>query len=236
MHIHGIISYLNEPRFERKMILEFVDIILHVDKYLQAIVSEYSAWTYLFIFFIIFIETGIIVAPFLPGDSLLFAAGALAATGSFNLSLLFFIIFIAAVLGDTVNYHIGKYIGPKIFKKESSFFFHKEYLQRTETFYEQKGKKTIILARFIPIIRTFAPFVAGIGKMSYGIFLLYNVIGAVLWCSLFIFGGFLFGTIPWVKEHFGLLVIAIILFSFLPLVKEIIIHILSKHNEKHKLK
>ena len=214
------------------MIFQIVEVILHIDRYLQAIVNEYSIATYALLFLIIFFETGIVVTPFLPGDSLLFAAGALAATGSFNIGILFIIFFIAAVLGDALNYHIGKYIGPKIFKKESSLLFHKEYLVRAQTFYEKHGKKTIILARFIPLIRTFAPFVAGIGAMSYRVFLAYNLIGAALWCSLFIFGGFLFGNIPWVKEHFGLMVIAIIFSSLIPLLKEIIVHFLMKRKNK----
>ena len=161
------------------------------------------------------------VTPFLPGDTLLFAAGTLAATGVFRIEILFSIIFIAAVVGDALNYHIGKYVGPKIFKKESSLLFNKEHLARAQKFYEQHGKKTIILARFIPIIRTFAPFVAGIGTMPYKIFLMYNIIGAALWCGLFIFGGALFGNIPWVKEHFGIIILAIIFISLLPLAKEI---------------
>jgi len=204
------------------MLSQIVDAILHVDTYLQFIVNEYSALTYLLLFLIIFIETGIVIAPFLPGDSLLFAAGALAALGYFKIGILYIIVFIAAVLGDAFNYRIGKYIGPRIFRKKSSFFFNKEYLIKAQTFYERYGKKTIILARFIPIIRTFAPFVAGIGRMPYRIFLVYNVIGAFLWCSLFIFGGFLLGNITWVKEHFELLVIGIILVSMIPLIKEII--------------
>ena len=204
------------------MLSQIVDAILHVDTYLQFIVNEYSALTYLLLFLIIFIETGIVIAPFLPGDSLLFAAGALAALGYFKIGILYIIVFVAAVIGDAVNYHIGKYIGPRIFRKKSSFFFNKEYLIKAQTFYERYGKKTIILARFIPIIRTFAPFVAGIGRMPYRIFLVYNVIGAFLWCRLFIFGGFLLGNITWVKEHFELLVIGIILVSMIPLIKEII--------------
>mgnify|MGYP001594730782 CR=1 FL=1 len=204
------------------MLSPIVDAILHVDAYLQFIVNEYSTMTYLLLFLVIFLETGIVITPFLPGDSLLFAAGALAAVGYLKIGILFIIVFIAAVIGDTLNYHIGKYIGPKIFKRESSLFFNKKYLVRAQAFYEKHGKKTIILARFIPIIRTFAPFVAGIGLMKYKIFLFYNVIGAFLWCSLFVFGGFLLGNIPWVKEHFEFLVIAIIIVSLIPLIKEII--------------
>jgi membrane-associated protein len=215
------------------MLIQTIEIILHIDRYLQGIVSQYSALTYFIIFFIIFIETGLVVTPFLPGDSLLFAAGALAATGSFNIELLLVIVILAAVLGDTVNYHIGKFIGPKVFKQESSLLFNKEHLIRAEKFYEKHGKKTIILARFLPIIRTFAPFVAGIGSMAYGVFLIYNVIGAVMWSSLFLFCGYLFGNIPWVKAHFGLLVLTIIFVSLIPAVKEVIALILSKRKHQH---
>ncbi len=210
------------------MVIELIEIMLHIDKYLQIIVNEYSTAAYFLLFLVVFFETGLVVAPFLPGDSLLFAAGALAAIGSFKLSLLFLVIFLAAVLGDTLNYHIGKYIGPRVFKKESSLFFNKEYLLRAQKFYEKHGKKTIILARFIPIIRTFAPFVAGIGTMSYRTFLAYNVIGALMWCALFIFSGFFFGNIPWVKENFGLFILAIIFVSLMPLFKEIIMHLWHK--------
>ncbi len=210
------------------MAFQLIETMLHIDKYLQTIVNEYSAMAYLLLFVILFLETGVVVTPFLPGDSILFAAGAIATTGSLDIGLLFIILFIAAVIGDTFNYHIGKYIGPKVFTKESSLFFQKEHLTRAQNFYAKHGKKTIILARFIPIVRTFAPFVAGIGVMPYGIFLAYNVIGAALWCGLFIFGGFLFGNIPWVQERFGLLVIAIILISLLPLIKEFAVHFFRK--------
>src|SRR3989344_4987047 len=206
------------------MIWQFFEVILHLDKYLQTLVNEYSTITYAILFLIIFLETGLVIAPFLPGDSLLFVAGALAAVGSFRIEVLLMVIFIAAVLGDTLNYHVGKIIGPKIFKKESSLFFRKDYLLRAQEFYVKYGKKTIVLARFVPIIRTFAPFVAGIGTMPYRIFLTYNVLGAVLWSSFFLFGGFLFGNIVWVKEHFGLMVIIIILISLVPLVKEMVAH------------
>ena len=210
------------------MILQFFEIILHLDKYLQTLVNEYSTITYAILFLIVFMETGLVIAPFLPGDSLLFVAGAMAAVGLFRIEALLIVIFIAAVLGDTLNYHVGKFIGPKIFKKESSLLFRKEYLIRAQEFYIKHGKKTIVLARFIPIIRTFAPFVAGIGTMPYRIFLVFNVLGAVLWCGLFLFGGFLFGNIPWIKNHFGLMVIVIILVSLIPLVKEIVMHFWRK--------
>ena len=210
------------------MIWQFFEVILHLDKYLQTLVNEYSTITYAILFLIIFMETGLVIAPFLPGDSLLFVAGAMAAVGLFRIEALLIVIFIAAVLGDTLNYHVGKFIGPKIFKKESSLLFRKEYLIRAQEFYIKHGKKTIVLARFIPIIRTFAPFVAGIGTMPYRIFLVFNVLGAVLWCGLFLFGGFLFGNIPWIKNHFGLMVIVIILVSLIPLVKEIVMHFWRK--------
>jgi len=206
------------------MIFELFGILLHLDKYLQGIVQEYSTMTYLIIFMVIFLETGIVITPFLPGDSLLFAAGALAATGAFDIQFLFVIILLAAIFGDALNYHIGKYIGPKVFNRESSLLFNKEYLIKAQSFYEKHGKKTIILARFIPFIRTFAPFVAGIGVMPYRIFLLYNVFGAFLWCTLFIMGGYLFGNIQIVKDNFGVLIIIIIIISMIPLLKEVITH------------
>lgn len=214
------------------MLFKFVEIILHIDKYLQAIVAQYPILTYGLIFLILFCETGLVVTPFLPGDSLLFAAGALAATGSFNISVLFAVIFVAAVGGDTLNYHIGKYVGPKVFKKDTSKLFNKEHLVRAQQFYDKHGKMTIILARFIPILRTFAPFVAGIGCMSYPIFLLYNVIGGLLWTTLFLMGGYLFGNISWVQENFGLMIIAIILVSLLPLAQEAMKHYYGKKKVK----
>ena len=214
------------------MVLQFIDIILHLDVYLQLIVQEYSTLTYIFLFLIIFAETGLVAAPFLPGDSLLFVAGALSATGALKIIIVFLVIFIAAVLGDTVNYHLGKFLGPKVFRRENSFLFHKEHLVKAQSFYEKHGGKTIILARFIPIIRTFAPFVAGIGHMSYRKFLGYNVSGALLWCGLFIFGGYFFGNIPYVKENFNFIILGIIIFSFIPVIKEIITHFISKKRNR----
>jgi membrane-associated protein len=176
-------------------------------------------WTYLILFIVIFIETGLVVTPFLPGDSLLFAAGAFAAKGSFNVSLLFFMLWLAAVLGDTANYWIGHYVGPRVFR-ENVRWLKREYLERTQAFYDKHGGKTIFLARFIPIIRTFAPFVAGIGKMRYGYFITYNVVGGLVWTALFIFGGYFFGNLPLVKDNFSFIIIAIILISVLPAVIE----------------
>jgi membrane-associated protein len=193
----------------------WVDFFLHLDKYLDAIIRTYGTWTYLILFLIIFIETGLVIMPFLPGDSLLFAAGAFAAIGSLDPVLLFVLVEIAAVLGDTVNYWIGAYIGPRAFSGKVRFL-KKEYLDRTQVFYDKYGGITIIIARFVPIVRTFAPFVAGVGKMKYGQFFLYNVIGGVLWTQLFVFAGYFFGNIAFVRDNFSLVVIAIILISILP--------------------
>jgi membrane-associated protein len=199
----------------------FVDIILHLDKYLEQIVGQYQNLTYLILFLVIFAETGLVVAPFLPGDSLLFAAGSIAALGSIDVNLLFIILFVAAVLGDTVNYSIGKYIGPKVFKEDYKFL-KKEYLYKAHSFYEKYGGKTIIIARFIPIIRTFAPFVAGIGEMTYAKFIIYNIVGGLVWCSSFIYAGYFFGNISIVKKNFTIVIFAIILISILPAVIEIV--------------
>ena len=198
-----------------------IDFILHLDKYLDLTIRSVGIWTYLILFIVIFIETGLVVTPFLPGDSLLFAAGAFAALGSLNVAALFVILALAAVLGDTVNYWIGHYIGDRAFTTKSRFF-KREYLERTQAFYEKYGGKTIFLARFVPIIRTFAPFVAGIGKMRYGYFISYNVFGGILWTGLFIFAGYFFGNVPFVRNNFSLVVIAIVLISVVPAVVEVI--------------
>ena len=208
--------------FIETFILTFLDIILHLDVHLQTVISAYDSWTYALLFIVIFCETGLIFTPFLPGDSLLFVAGAFAALGSLNIALVLLIIFFAAVLGDLVNYTIGKHLGPRIFKKEKSLLFNKDYLVRTETFYQKHGPKTIIAARFIPIIRTFAPFVAGLGKMNALKFAFYNIIGALLWCVFFVLGGYFFGNIPWIKEHFNWIIIGIVIVSFMPVVKEVL--------------
>ncbi len=208
----------------------WIDFILHLDKYLDAIIRTYGAWTYMILFLVIFIETGLVVMPFLPGDSLLFAAGAFAAIGSLDPVLLFVLVEIAAVLGDTVNYWIGHYIGPRAFSGKVRFL-KKEYLDRTQAFYDKYGGITIILARFVPIVRTFAPFVAGVGKMKYGQFFLYNVVGGILWTELFTFGGYFFGNIPFVRENFSLVVIAIILISLVPGIYEFLRNRRSKKSE-----
>jgi membrane-associated protein len=198
-----------------------IDFILHLDKYLDLIIRSVGIWTYLILFVTIFIETGLVVTPFLPGDSLLFAAGAFAALGSLNVAALFVILALAAVLGDTVNYWIGHYIGDRAFTTKSRFL-KREYLERTQAFYEKYGGKTIFLARFVPIIRTFAPFVAGVGKMRYGYFISYNVFGGIIWTGLFIFTGYFFGNVPFVRSNFSLVVIAIVLISVVPAVVEVI--------------
>ncbi len=200
-------------------VLYLVDLFLHLDKYLSVVIQDYGIWTYLLIFMVIFIETGLVVTPFLPGDSLIFAAGAFAAIGALDVHLLYVILVIAAFLGDTANYWIGHLIGPRAFSGNIRFL-KKEYLDRTHDFYEKYGGKTIILARFIPIIRTFAPFVAGIGAMSYGKFISYNIIGGLAWVALFGYGGYFFGNLPFVQENFSFVVLAIILISVMPGVVE----------------
>lgn len=192
-----------------------IDLIIHLDKHLSVIIQTYGTWTYLLLFLIIFLETGLVVTPFLPGDSLLFAAGSFAALGSLDAALLFALLGFAAILGDTVNYWIGHAIGPRAFTGNIRFL-KKEYLERTHEFYERHGGKTIILARFIPIIRTFAPFVAGVGAMTYSRFIAFNVFGGLLWVALFVFGGFFFGNLTVVKDNFTLVILAIILISVLP--------------------
>lgn len=204
-----------------------IDFILHLDKHLEVIIRDYGTLTYLILFLIIFIETGIIIMPFLPGDSLLFAVGTFAALGMLNIYLALGLLFLAAVLGDTVNYSIGKYIGPKVFEKDYKYL-KKAYLIKTQEFYEKHGGKTIILARFLPIIRTFAPFVAGVGTMRYSKFISYNVVGGFLWVFSFTLLGYLFGNFPVVKENFTLVILGIIALSVLPPVIEILRNRLKK--------
>lgn len=210
-----------------------VDIFLHLDEHLASVTSQFGIATYFILFLIIFIETGVVVTPFLPGDSLLFAAGAIASAGGLNIVLLFILLAIAAVTGDTVNYWIGYRVGPKVFHIKKIPFLKKEHLTRTEEFYEKHGGKTIILARFIPVIRTFAPFVAGVGKMSYGKFLSFNVIGGVSWVTLFVWGGYFFGNLPIVKKNFHFAIIAIVFISILPAVIEYVKH--KREHPKDKL-
>ena len=198
----------------------FIDLFLHLDRHIADLLYYFGNWTYLVIFLIIFCETGLVVTPILPGDSLLFGLGAFTANpylkGPLTIELLFITLSIAAIAGDSLNYAIGHYVGPKVFDGEEGRFFNKEHLEKTRSFYEKHGGKTIIIARFMPIIRTFAPFVAGIGSMKYRKFISYNVIGGILWISLFIFGGYFFGNIPFVKNNFTLVIISIIIISLVP--------------------
>ena len=198
-----------------------IDFILHIDVHLATIVSQYGGWTYAILFLIIFCETGLVVTPFLPGDSLLFATGALAAATDLNVIILFILLTIAAIIGDAVNYWIGKTVGDKLFDGRIRYL-KREHLDRTHAFYEKYGGKTIVIARFVPIVRTFAPFVAGMGSMSYGKFAMYNVAGGILWIGSLLAAGFLFGNLPIVRDNFGLVIIAIIILSIMPAVIEII--------------
>jgi len=199
-----------------ELFIYLFDIFLHLDKHLGALIQSYGNWTYLILFTVIFCETGLVVTPFLPGDSLLFAVGTFSALEYLDVYKVSALIFIAAVLGDTANYHIGKYLGPKVFHYENSRIFKKEYLDKTHNFYEKYGAKTIVIARFAPIVRTFAPFVAGIGKMSYLKFLVYNAAGALLWVVIVVGAGYFFGNIPVVRKNFTLVIMAIIVISVLP--------------------
>jgi membrane-associated protein len=203
-----------------ELITDFIDVLMHLDRHLQAIFHAYGVWTYGILFLIIFCETGLVVTPILPGDSLLFAAGAIAAGGSLDVAWLFGILSVAAVAGDTVNYQIGLFLGPKALHKENARVLKKEYLDRTHRFYDRYGGKTIVIARFVPIVRTFAPFLAGVGKMSYWRFAQYNVVGGLVWIATFVFGGYYFGSIPIVQRNFTLVILAIIVISVIPAAME----------------
>jgi membrane-associated protein len=192
------------------------DLVIHLDRHLSAVIHDYGAWTYLLLFLIVFCETGLVVTPILPGDSLLFAVGTFAAAGALDLALVLLVLSVSATAGDTVNYAIGYRVGPRIFRRQSVRFLNREYLDHTHRFYERHGAKTIVIARFVPIIRTFAPFVAGIGQMGYGRFIAYNVIGGVSWVCLLVLGGYAFGNLPAVKQNFTLVIFAIIGVSLLP--------------------
>jgi membrane-associated protein len=200
-----------------------LDLLLHVDRHLQEIVQQYGGWTYVVLFVIVFCETGLVVTPFLPGDSLLFAAGAIVAQGDGALSIWLMggLLILAAILGDTVNYHLGKYFGPKVLSGKSSRWLNQSHLEKTHAYFAKYGGKTIILARFIPIVRTFAPFVAGVGTMSYGKFLAYNVIGANIWVTVCLGAGFWFGEHPWVQGNFTLIALGIVFVSVLPAAVEL---------------
>ena len=198
------------------LIAGFLDLVVHLDQHLRALAQNYGNWIYAVLFLIVFLETGLVVTPFLPGDSLLFVAGTIAAGGELNVHALVLLLICAAVIGDSVNYAVGRYVGPKVFRFEDSRFFKRAYLNRTHAFFERHGGKTIIIARFVPIIRTYAPFVAGIGAMSYRHFLAFNVIGAILWVVLLTYAGYFFGNLPVVKDNLTLVVVGIIVLSIMP--------------------
>ena len=206
-----------------------IDFILHIDQHLQFIVAHYGIWIYAILFLLIFCETGLVVTPFLPGDSLLFAAGSIAAVGEMNVHLMVALLLIAAIVGDAVNFALGKYFGQRLFANPQSKIFKQIYLHKTQEFYQKHGGKTIIIARFMPIVRTFAPFVAGMGHMHYGHFIRYNCIGAVIWVVLFSYAGYFFGNLPIIKQNLSLALIIIIAISLLPAVIEILRHKLSAH-------
>ena len=213
------------------LISSIVDFILHLDKYLSVIIQNFGSWTYLILFLIVFAETGLVVTPFLPGDSLLFAVGTFAAIGSLNILWLFLLLSSAAIIGDTVNYSAGKYLGKKAIEHETRFI-KKEYIDKTQKFYEKYGAKTIVLARFVPIVRTFAPFVAGVGRMSYFKFLAYNVFGGILWVGILLFGGYFFGNIPIVRNNFSIAIFLIIILSIMPMLVEFWRHYRQKKTQE----
>ena len=207
-----------------EFVTHVIDLFMHLDVHLISIIQNYGAWTYLIVFIVIFGETGLVVTPFLPGDSLLFVLGTLAASGSLEVGWLAVLLSLAAILGNTVNYWIGHLLAPKVFNKEKIPFLKREYLERTERFYEKYGNKTIIITRFIPIVRTFAPFMAGVGNMRYGQFALYNAVGGLLWVNGFIFAGYFFGNLPLVKDNLTVVIYMIIFISILPGIIEYLKH------------
>ena len=221
-YIYGIIN-----RIVMNIIGFGIDFVLHLDKYLGQIISTYGTATYIILFIIIFCETGLVFVPFLPGDSLLFAVGAFAALGSLNIFVLIVLLIIAAVVGDTVNYWIGRFFGEKIVANPR-IPINQSHIDQTEKFFQKHGGKTIILARFVPIVRTFAPFVAGAGQMNYGKFISYNIIGGILWVLIATLSGYFFGNIPFVKENFSLVIIGVILISVIPIIFQFLKHKLSK--------
>jgi membrane-associated protein len=202
--------------------MEIINFFIHLDTYLVEIINLFGSWVYVILFTIIFAETGLVITPFLPGDSLLFSVGTLAGGGFLNIWFAYCIMLIAAIIGDTVNYWAGHYLGPKVFSKNNSRFFNKAYLNKTQEFYSKYGGKAVIIARFMPIVRTFAPFVAGIGKMHYRTFILYNVIGAFIWVTSLTFAGYFFGGLQFVQDNFEYVVLGIILVSFVPGIHEFI--------------
>ncbi|MGD0589447.1 MAG: DedA family protein [Bacteroidota bacterium] len=207
---------------------QLIDFILHVDRHMVDLCAMYGMWIYAILFFVVFCETGLVVTPFLPGDSLLFAIGSLAAIGAMHVEYVIPLLISAVLTGDNTNYWIGRKIGPKVFNQEQSRFFNKKYLDRTNRFYDKHGRITVILARFLPIIRTFAPFVAGIGRMAYRTFLLFSIIGALLWVNLFVLIGYFFGNVPFVKQHFSVVILALVLIPGIPALVEFIRHFVQR--------
>ena len=205
-----------------------LDLLVHLDKHLLVLTQDYGGWIYLLLFLIIFSETGLVITPFLPGDSLLFVVGTLAGVGAMNAHLLVVLLSLAAVIGNSVNYAIGRWIGPRVFRAQDSWLFKKAYLERTHRYFERFGGRTIIITRFVPIVRTYAPFVAGIGAMNYPRFLLFNVIGAVLWVALIVYAGYLFGNVPFVNNNLTLVIFGIILLSMSPALIELVRHKLKR--------
>jgi membrane-associated protein len=215
-----------------ELLQQLIEFVLHIDKHLFDLCAMYGVWIYGILFLIVFCETGLVVTPFLPGDSLLFAVGSLTAIGAMRVEYTIPMLMAAALAGDNTNYWIGRKVGPKVFNKEKSRLFNKEYLERTHSFYNKYGKITIILARFLPIIRTFAPFVAGIGHMKYRVFLLFSLIGAMLWVNLFVLVGFFFGNIPFIRQNFSIVIIALIIIPGTPALIEFIRHIIARGKKR----
>jgi membrane-associated protein len=211
-----------------EILAAFIDLVLHLDRHLQTLIQNYGVWIYAILFLIIFCETGLVVAPFLPGDSLLFVAGTLAASGSLYVHNLFMLLVAASFMGDNTNYWIGRFCGPRVFAREGSLLLNPKHLERTQRFYDRHGGKTIVIARFVPIVRTFAPFVAGIGRMVYPRFMMFAFGGAVLWIGSLVYAGYFFGNIPWVKNNLSLVIIGIIVLSILPGIIEYARHKLSR--------
>lgn len=212
--------------------MDILKILLHLGDYLARVIELFGFWTYAILFLVIFAETGLVVVPFLPGDSLIFVIGAFAALGHLNVVLAYVVLLAAAILGDTANYWLGHKLGAKVFKSENSKIFNKKYLTKTEEFYEKYGGKTIIIARFVPIVRTFAPFVAGIGSMKYSVFILYNIVGGFLWVTSLLVAGYFFGNLPIIKNNFEYAIYVIILLSISPMIFEALKHKLQKKKEK----
>ena len=215
-----------------ELLQQLIEFVLHIDVHLRGICDLYGAWVYAILFLVVFCETGLVVTPFLPGDSLLFAVGSLAAIGAMRVEYAIPLLMAAALTGDNTNYWIGRKIGPKVFSQEKSRIFNKEYLERTHHFYDKHGRITVIIARFLPIIRTFAPFVAGIGRMTYRVFLLFSIIGALLWVNLFVLVGYFFGNIPVIKQNFSIVSLALILIPGIPALIEFIRQVVERRNKQ----